>query len=100
SRRIATRFEKTATNAGGMVKRASLHPYLRILGPCRAPSPRLLAPPLASAQAGALRNKLFKVGAIVSISVRRIHVRLSSAFPRKQLLVQALARLIAPDTVT
>ncbi|MCP4444552.1 MAG: hypothetical protein GY811_04305 [Myxococcales bacterium] len=55
---------------------------------------------LARTQAGTLRNKLFKVGAIVSISVRRIHVRLSSAFPRKQLLVQALARLKAPDAMT
>lgn len=59
----------------------------------------LVGTELARAQAGTLRNKLFKVGAIVSISVRRIHVRLSSAFPRKQLLVQALARLRASDAV-
>ena len=51
---------------------------------------------LARAQAGTLRNKLFKIGAIVSVSVRRIYVRLSSGFPRKQLLAQALARLRAP----
>ncbi|MCP4448785.1 MAG: hypothetical protein GY811_26145, partial [Myxococcales bacterium] len=51
----------------------------------------LVGTELARAQDGTPRNKLFKVGAIVSI--RRIHVRLSSAFPRKQLLVQALARL-------
>ncbi|MCP4445608.1 MAG: hypothetical protein GY811_09755, partial [Myxococcales bacterium] len=60
----------------------------------------LVGTELARAQDGTPRNKLFKVGAIVSISVRRIHVRLSSAFPRKQLLVQALARLRAPDAMT
>ncbi|MCP4445394.1 MAG: hypothetical protein GY811_08625 [Myxococcales bacterium] len=60
----------------------------------------LVGTELAIAQAGMLHNKLFKVGAVVSISVRRIHVRLSSAFPRKQLLVQALARFRAPDTMT
>ncbi|MCP4444245.1 MAG: hypothetical protein GY811_02720 [Myxococcales bacterium] len=60
----------------------------------------LVGTELARAQAGTLRNKLFKVGAIVSISVRRIHVCLSSAFPCKQLLVQALARLRAPDAMT
>ncbi|MCP4444519.1 MAG: hypothetical protein GY811_04135 [Myxococcales bacterium] len=57
----------------------------------------LVGTELARAQTGTLSNKFFKVGTIVSISVRRIHVRLSSAFPRKQLLVQALAHLRAPD---
>ena len=51
---------------------------------------------LAKAQAATLRNKLFKIGARVSVSVRRLYVQLSSAFPRKELLVQALARLREP----
>ncbi|MCP4443803.1 MAG: transposase, partial [Myxococcales bacterium] len=32
SRRIATRFEKTVINFGGMVKFAFIHRYFRILG--------------------------------------------------------------------
>lgn len=32
SRRIATRFEKTAINFGGMVKLAFIHRYLRLCG--------------------------------------------------------------------
>jgi transposase len=34
SRRVATRFEKTAINFGGMVKLAFIHRYLRICAPC------------------------------------------------------------------
>jgi hypothetical protein len=52
---------------------------------------------LASAQAETLRNKLFKIGALVSVSVRRLYVRLSSAFPRQNLLSLALARLSGPS---
>lgn len=48
---------------------------------------------LATAQAGTLRTKLLKIGALVTVSVRRVYVRLSSAFPLKQLFVSALARL-------
>ena len=33
SRRIATRFEKTAINFGGMVKLAFIHRYLRLCAP-------------------------------------------------------------------
>jgi transposase len=33
SRRIVTRFEKTATNFGAMVKFAFIHPYLRLCAP-------------------------------------------------------------------
>ncbi len=51
---------------------------------------------LSRAQAGTLRTKLFKIGALVSVSVRRIYVRLSSAFPRQELLALALSRLRDP----
>lgn len=51
---------------------------------------------LASAQANTLRTKLFKIGAIVTVSVRRVYIRLSSAFPWKSLFTTALARLRAP----
>lgn len=54
---------------------------------------------LSRAQAKTLRNKLFKNGALVSVSVRRIHVRLSSAFPRRVLLALALSRLRAPASL-
>jgi len=52
---------------------------------------------LASAQAEKLRNKILKIGALVSVSVRRIYLRLSSGFPRKRLLVLALERLARPS---
>ena len=52
---------------------------------------------LASAQAETLRNKLFKIGALVTVSVRRLYVRLSIAFPREHLLVAALTRLGGPS---
>jgi hypothetical protein len=52
---------------------------------------------LASAQAEKLRNKILKIGALANVSVRRIHLRLSSGFPRKRLLVLALERLARPS---
>lgn len=55
---------------------------------------------LEKAQAKTLRTKLFKIGALVTVSVRRIYVRLSSAFPRRKLLVLALSRLRAPALAT
>ena len=48
---------------------------------------------LEKAQAPRLRHKLFKIGALITVSARRIYARLSSAFPLKELLVQALHRL-------
>lgn len=57
----------------------------------------LVGTELANAQAETLRNKVFKIGALISVSVRRLYVRLSSAFPRKQLLTTALARLAGPS---
>lgn len=44
---------------------------------------------LATATAGTIRNRLLKVGALVTVSVRRVHVRLSSAFPLAAVLEQA-----------
>lgn len=55
---------------------------------------------LSRAQAGTLRTKLFKIGALVTVSVRRIYIRLSSAFPRQELLKLALSRLRSPVFVT
>ena len=37
---------------------------------------------LAQATAGTIRHKLFKIAALVEISVRRVRVRLASACPR------------------
>ena len=48
---------------------------------------------LANAQAGTIRLKLFKIGALVSISVRRVLVRLSSAYPFQELFARVLANL-------
>lgn len=50
---------------------------------------------LARAQATTIRTKLLKMGAVVISSVRRIVLRLSSAYPLKELFAQA-ARRLAP----
>jgi hypothetical protein len=49
---------------------------------------------LARAQATTIRTKLLKIGAVVTISVRRIVLRLSSAYPLKGLFEQAARRLL------
>ena len=51
---------------------------------------------LARAQVSTIRTKLLKIGAVVSSSVRRIVLRLSSAYPLKALFEQAARRLRAP----
>lgn len=55
---------------------------------------------LEKAQAPTLRTRLFKVGAVLSVSVRRVYVRLSSAFPLQQLFVLILQRLRLPQPVS
>ena len=48
---------------------------------------------LAVATCGSIRLKLFKIGALVRVSVRRVRVSLSAAWPRAALLELAAARL-------
>lgn len=48
---------------------------------------------LAKATAGTIRLRLFKVAAMVVVSVRRVHVRLASAFPLQEVFRQANDRL-------
>ncbi len=55
---------------------------------------------LARAQASTIRVKLFKIGAQVNVSVRRVYVRLSSAYPLKGLFAQVLKRLRGPPLAT
>lgn len=49
---------------------------------------------LARAQATTIRTKLLKIGAVVTTSFRRIVLRLSSAYPLKDLFEQAARRLL------
>jgi hypothetical protein len=49
---------------------------------------------LARAQASTIRSKLLKIGAVVVMSVRRIVLRLSSAYPLRELFMHAAARLV------
>jgi len=52
---------------------------------------------LAAATVGTIRRRLFKVAAAVTVSVRRVHIRLCSAFPLKALFArvhQHLAGLV------
>jgi hypothetical protein len=48
---------------------------------------------LAQATAGTIRLKLLKLGALVTVSVRRIKVAIASAFPMKGVFVNAHRRL-------
>ena len=50
---------------------------------------------LASATAGTIRLQLLKLAAHVTVSVRRVHVRLASAFARQAVFAQAHAQLVA-----
>jgi hypothetical protein len=48
---------------------------------------------LAHATAGTIRHKLLKLGALVSVSVRRIKIAIASACPLKSAFVNAHRRL-------
>jgi hypothetical protein len=48
---------------------------------------------LATAQVSTIRLRLFKVAALVVVSVRRVYLRLASGFPLQELFAQVLGRL-------
>jgi hypothetical protein len=48
---------------------------------------------LARAQCGTIRLKLLKIGALVSVSVRRVRFRMASGYPHAELFRQVLANL-------
>jgi hypothetical protein len=48
---------------------------------------------LANATAGSVRLKLLKIGAVVTVSVRRIKIAFASACPMKEVFTLALERL-------
>jgi hypothetical protein len=48
---------------------------------------------LAKATAGTIRLKLLKIGAVVTVSVRRIKIAFATACPAQTIVVHALARL-------
>jgi hypothetical protein len=50
---------------------------------------------LAAATAGTIRVQLLKIAAHVTVSVRRVHVRLCSAFARQDVFARAHAQLLA-----
>lgn len=52
---------------------------------------------LARATAGTIRLRLLKVAAQITVSVRRVHVQLASAYPLKALFAQCQRRLRALD---
>jgi len=54
---------------------------------------------LAQATAGTIRVRLLKLGALVRVSVRRVHVQFSAAFPLAGVLVQAQRALRALPAV-
>jgi len=54
---------------------------------------------LENAQAGTIRTKLLKIGALVKSSVRRVVFHLAGGFPLQSLFRQIVARLTAPTPV-
>jgi hypothetical protein len=56
----------------------------------------LAGTPLERAQVSTIRLRLFKVAALVVVSVRRVYLRLASGFPLQELFGQVLARLRRP----
>lgn len=52
---------------------------------------------LAKAQVTTIRTKLLKIGAVITTSVRRIVLRLSSAYPLKELFQTVVSRLNVPQ---
>jgi hypothetical protein len=50
---------------------------------------------LATATAGTIRVQLLKIAAHLTVSVRRVHVRLASAFARQDIFARAHAQLLA-----
>jgi hypothetical protein len=53
----------------------------------------LKATELATAQAATIREKLFKIGARVKVSVRRVWLSMASSYPHQQLFQQVWANL-------
>jgi len=54
---------------------------------------------MAHATAGTIRQRLLKIGALVTVSTRRVYIRLASAFPLQNLFTQAHRALagLAPE---
>lgn len=55
---------------------------------------------MASAQATTIRTRLLKIGALVKVSVRRLYIRMSTAFPLQALFAQVLRQLQGPKPAT
>lgn len=51
---------------------------------------------MANAQAITIRTRLLKIGALVKVSVRRLYIRLSTAFPLQDIFAQVLRQLQGP----
>ena len=49
---------------------------------------------LAEVTCGTIRTKLLKIGAVVTVSVRRLRVALSSMYPMQQVFERVLANVV------
>jgi hypothetical protein len=58
----------------------------------------LQATELANATCGTIRRKLFKIGALVTVSVRRIKFAMASGCPYQAVFAAAHRALLAADT--
>jgi len=55
---------------------------------------------LAEATAETIRTRLLKIGAVITLSVRRVRVQLASSFPLQELFYQVWRRLRALPTAS
>ncbi len=75
---------KTFANIRGQYKRSEALEQIRV---------NLVGTELARAQAGTIRLKLLKIGAVILRNSRRIRFLLSSAYPYKRLFQEIAERL-------
>src|SRR6266508_6428308 len=83
------------------IPRQSVAPVVRFDGLCthRKPAPgRPGGSDLAQATCGTIRRKLFKIGALVTISVRRIKLAMASGCPYKSVFAQAHRALVVDSS--
>ena len=95
--RIKEQFVLFADRVSASTMRANqLRLYLSVMGYTLMNGFRRLAlkaTALASAQVGTIRLKLFKIGALIQVTVRKVWVRMASSFPNQELFSQALQQL-------
>jgi len=97
--RIKEQFVLFADRVSASTLRANqLRIYLSVMGYTLMSGLRRLGLPataLATAQVGTIRLKLLKIGALITVTVRKVWVRMASSYPYQVLFSQVLQQLRA-----